>query len=282
MASTVEKETTPARYAVMGNPVAHSKSPHIHRHFAHQFGHNIEYTALWVDVDGFREAVEQFRDEGGKGLNITVPFKLEAFQLADNLSDRAKLAGAVNTIRFEPDGKIFGDNTDGTGLVHDLAKNLGVQLRNKKILLLGAGGAARGVVGPLLRQNPAVLVIVNRTVSKARELAKLFAPIGKAEACGYEELVGKRFDVVINGTSASLKGEMPPLPVNLFANNAVAYDMMYGDKPTPFLEWAMLHGATIAVDGLGMLVEQAAESYLLWRGVRPETKHIITALRKGG
>jgi shikimate dehydrogenase len=282
MASMVEKETTPARYAVMGNPVAHSRSPQIHRHFAHQSGHDIEYTALWVDVDGFREAVEQFRDEGGKGLNITVPFKLKAFQLADNLSDRAKLAGAVNTIRFEPDGKIFGDNTDGTGLVHDLAKNLGVQLRNKKILVLGAGGAARGVLGPLLRQNPAVFVIVNRTVSKARELAKIFAPIGKVEACGYEELVGKRFDVVINGTSASLKGEIPPLPVNLFANNAVAYDMMYGDKPTPFLEWAMLHGATIAVDGLGMLVEQAAESYLLWRGVRPETKHIIMALRKGG
>jgi shikimate dehydrogenase len=277
----VEKETTPARYAVMGNPVAHSKSPHIHRHFAHQFGHNIEYTALWVDVDGFREAVEQFRDEGGKGLNITVPFKLEAFQLADNLSDRAKLAGAVNTIRFEPDGKIFGDNTDGTGLVHDLTKNLGAHLRNKKILVLGAGGAVRGVLGPLLRQNPAVLVIANRTVSKARELAKIFTPIGKVEACGYENLIGKRFDVVINGTSASLKGEIPPLPVNLFANDAVAYDMMYGDKPTPFLEWAMLNGAAIAVDGLGMLVEQAAESYLLWRGARPETKHIIAALRKG-
>lgn len=281
MASMAEKETTPARYAVMGNPVAHSKSPLIHRHFAHQFGHDIEYTALWVDIDGFKEAVEQFRDEGGKGLNITIPFKLEAFQLSDNLSDRAKLAEAVNTIRFEPDGKIFGDNTDGTGLVHDLTKNLSAHLRNKKILVLGAGGAVRGVLGPLLRQNPAVLVIANRTVSKARELAKAFAPIGKVEACGYEDLIGKRFDVVINGTSASLKGELPPLPVNLFANDAVAYDMMYGDKPTPFLEWAMLYGAAIATDGLGMLVEQAAESFLLWRGVRPETKHIIAALRKG-
>lgn len=277
-----EKQTTPARYAVMGNPVAHSKSPVIHQQFAHQFGHDIEYTALWVDLDGFPEAVQQFRAEGGKGLNVTVPFKLEAFRLADNLSDRARLAGAVNTLRFEPDGKIFGDNTDGTGLVHDLTKNLDVHLRDRKILVLGAGGAVRGVLGPLFKQRPALLTIANRTVSRAQELAKAFAHLGKVEACGYDELVGKRFDVVINGTSASLKGEVPPLPVNLFAKNAVAYDMMYGDKPTAFLEWAMLHGAATAADGLGMLVEQAAESYLLWHGVRPETRHVIAALRKGG
>ena len=277
-----EKDTTPARYAVMGNPVTHSKSPVIHKQFPHQFGHNIEYTALWVDLDGFAEAVDQFRTEGGKGLNVTVPFKLEAFRLADNLSDRARLAGSVNTIRFEADGKIFGDNTDGTGLVHDLTKNLGVHLRDKKILVLGAGGAVRGVLGPLLKQHPALLMIANRTVARAQELAKAFGHFGKVEACGYDGLVGKRFDVVINGTSASLKGEVPPLPVNLFTNNAVAYDMMYGDKPTAFLEWAMLHGAATATDGLGMLVEQAAESYLLWHGVRPETRHVISALRKGG
>ena len=277
-----ERDTTPARFAVMGNPIAHSKSPVIHKQFAHQFGHDIEYTALWVDLDGFAEAVEQFRAEGGRGLNVTVPFKLEAFRLANNLSDRAKLAKAVNTIRFEADGKIFGDNTDGTGLVHDLTKNLGVQLRDKKILVLGAGGAVRGVLGPLLKQHPAVLVIANRTVSRAQELARAFGHYGKVEACGFDELVGKRFDVVINGTSASLKGEVPPLPVNLFTNNAVAYDMMYGDKATAFLEWAILHGATTATDGLGMLVEQAAESYLLWHGVRPETRHVIQALRKGG
>jgi shikimate dehydrogenase len=282
VATQAEKDTTPARYVVMGNPVAHSMSPVIHKQFAHQFGHNIEYTALWVDTDGFAEAVEQFRAEGGKGFNITVPFKQDAFRLADNLSERAKLAGAVNTIRFEPDGKIFGDNTDGTGLVHDLTKNLGVHLRGKKILVLGAGGAVRGVLGPLFKQNPAVLAIANRTVSKAQELARAFAQFGKIEAGDYDDLVGKRFDVVINGTSASLQGEVPPLPVNLFANNAVAYDMMYGDKPTPFLEWAMLHGAATASDGLGMLVEQAAESYLLWRGVRPDTKLVIAALRKGG
>jgi len=277
-----EKDTTPARYAVMGNPVAHSKSPVIHKQFAHQFGHDIEYTALWVDLDGFPEAVQQFRADGGKGLNVTVPFKLEAFSLADSLSDRARLAGAVNTLRFEPDGKIFGDNTDGTGLVHDLTKNLNVPLRDRKILVLGAGGAARGVLGPLIKQHPALLMIANRTVSKAQELARAFAHFGKVEACGYDDLVGKRFDVVINGTSASLKGEVPPLPVNLFTNNAVAYDMMYGDKPTAFLEWAMLHGAATAADGLGMLVEQAAESYLLWRGARPETRQVIAALRKGG
>jgi shikimate dehydrogenase len=282
VATKAEKDTTPARYAVMGNPVAHSKSPVIHKQFAHQFSHNIEYTARWVEIDGFAEAVQQFRAEGGKGLNVTVPFKLEAFRLADNLSDRAKLAGAVNTLRFEPDGKIFGDNTDGTGLVHDLTKNLNVHLRGRKILVLGAGGAVRGVLGPLLKQNPALLIIANRTVSKGKELAKAFGQFGKVEAVGYDELVGKRFDVVINGTSASLKGEMPPLPVNVFAGNAVAYDMMYGDKPTPFLEWSMLHGAETAADGLGMLVEQAAESYLLWRGVRPDTKHVIAALRKGG
>ena len=277
-----ETNTAPARYAVMGNPVAHSKSPIIHKQFAHQFGHNIEYTALWADTDGFAEAVEQFRSENGKGLNVTVPFKLEAFRLANNLSDRAKLAGAVNTLRFEPDGKIFGDNTDGTGLVHDLTKNLQVNLKDKKILVLGAGGAVRGVLGPLLRQHAASLTLVNRTLSKAKELAKVFAAIGKIEVLGYEELVGKRFDVVINGTSASLKGDVPPLPVNLFTNGAVAYDMMYGDKPTPYMEWAMLHGAARVADGLGMLVEQAAESYLLWRGVRPETQHVIAALRKGG
>ena len=282
MAIKTEKDTTPARYVVMGNPIAHSKSPEIHKQFAHQFGHNLEYTALWVDVDGFPEAVAQFHAEGGKGCNITVPFKLEAFKLADNLSDRAKLAGAVNTFRFEPDKKIFGDNTDGTGLVHDLTRNLGVALRNKKILVLGAGGAARGVLGPLAKQNPAMLAIANRTVSKAKELAKIFAPFGKVEAGGYDELVGKRFDVVINGTSASLQGEVPPLPVNLFATGGVAYDMMYADKPTPFLEWAMLHGAAIAADGLGMLVEQAAESYFVWQGVRPETKQVIASLRKGG
>ena len=277
-----ENNTIPARYAVMGNPVAHSKSPRIHQMFAHQLGHQIEYTAIWVDTDGFAQAVQQFRAEGGRGLNVTVPFKLEAFQLADQLSDRARLAGAVNTLRFESDGKIFGDNTDGAGLVHDIEINLDIHLRGRQILVLGAGGAARGVLGPVLKHHPAKLVIANRTVAKAKELAEQFREHGPVEACGYPELKGRHFDIVINATSASLKGEVPPLPETLFTRGALAYDMMYGDKPTAFLDWALLHGANQAADGLGMLVEQAAESYFLWHGVRPETKHVIAALRKGG
>jgi len=277
-----ENNTIPARYAVMGNPVAHSKSPRIHQMFAHQLGHQIEYTAIWVDTDGFAQAVQQFRAEGGRGLNVTVPFKLEAFQLADQLSDRARLAGAVNTLRFESDGKIFGDNTDGAGLVHDIEINLDIHLRGRQILVLGAGGAARGVLGPVLKHHPAKVVIANRTVAKAKELAEQFREHGPVEACGYPELKGRHFDIVINATSASLKGEVPPLPETLFTRGALAYDMMYGDKPTAFLDWALLHGADRAADGLGMLVEQAAESYFLWHGVRPETKHVIAALRKGG
>jgi len=267
---------------VMGNPVAHSKSPTIHRLFAKQFGHAIEYRAIEADIGGFREAVERFREAGGKGLNVTVPFKLEAFELADHLSDRARHAEAVNTLKFEPDGRLFGDNTDGAGLVHDLTKNLGVVLKDKNILVLGAGGAVRGVLAPLLRQHTAKVMVANRTVSKARELAVAFAHYGRIEACGFAELTGKRFDAVINGTSASLKGELPPLPVNLFASHAAAYDLMYADKPTPFMEWAALHGAETVADGLGMLVEQAAESYFVWHGVRPETKPVIAALRRGG
>src|SRR3990170_678024 len=275
-------ESASLQFAVMGSPVAHSKSPRIHTLFAHQFKHRIEYTAIEVDPGGFAQALAQFRAAGGRGLNVTVPFKLDAFRLADHLSDRAKLAGAVNTIRVEPDGTVFGDNTDGAGLVHDLTKNLEVAIKDKKVLVLGAGGAVRGVLAPLLKHHPAQLVIANRTVSKGKELAEEFAHFGKIEACGFNELKGKRFDIVINGTAASLKGEVPPLPENLFANHALAYDMMYGDKATAFMGWALLHGAERAEDGLGMLVEQSAEAYLVWHGVRPETKSVIAALRKGG
>jgi shikimate dehydrogenase len=270
------------RYAVMGNPVAHSKSPAIHRLFARQFGHAIEYSAIQVDPGGLTQAVEQFRAQGGKGLNITVPFKLDAFHLADHLSDRARLAEAVNTLRFDPDGRIFGDNTDGAGLVRDLEIGCDLNLRDKNVLLLGAGGAVRGVLGPLLRQHPKKLVIVNRTVSRARDLAAQFAELGPVESCGYDELRGRRFDLVVNGTSASLKGEVPPLPETLFARGALAYDLMYGDRPTAFMNWAELHGAARVADGLGMLVEQAAESYFIWRGVRPDTRAVIAELRKGG
>ena len=272
----------PARYAVMGNPVAHSKSPRIHALFAHQFGHKIEYTAIQVDVGGFAQAVGQFRASGGQGLNVTVPFKQEAFKLADHRSERATIAQAVNTLKFEGDGRLFGDNTDGAGLVHDLEKNLHAHIKDKRVLILGAGGAVRGVLHPLLHKHPALIVIANRTVAKAKELVAEFAQYGKLEASGFEALKGKHFDLVINGTAASLKGEIPPLPENLFAKHALAYDMMYGDKARPFTGWALLHGAERAVDGLGMLVEQAAESYLIWRGVRPETKSVVEKLRTEG
>jgi len=270
------------RYAVMGNPVAHSKSPRIHALFAHQFRHKIEYTAIQVDAGGFPQAVDQFRAGGGKGLNVTVPFKQEAFRLAEQLSDRARIAQAVNTLRFEPDGRLFGDNTDGAGLVHDLEKNLRISIRDKRILILGAGGAVRGVLQPLLHRNPALIVIANRTVPTAKELAGEFSQYGKVEASSFEALKGKHFDLVINGTAASLKGEIPPLPDNLFTTRGLAYDMMYGEHARPFLGWADTHGAMDAVDGLGMLVEQAAESYLIWRGVRPDTRSVIEKLRVEG
>jgi len=271
----------PDRYAVMGNPVAHSKSPAIHKLFAHQFGHNIEYTAIQVDPGGFAQAAEQFRAAGGKGLNVTVPFKPDAFRLADQLSDRAKLAEAVNTLKFEANGQVLGDNTDGAGIVHDIEMNLDTPLRDKNILILGAGGAVRGVLDPILRHHPKIIVLANRTVAKAKDLVRAFSAHGKIEASSFDDLKGKHFDIVINGTSASLKGEVPPLPVTIFARGALAYDMMYGDRPTPFMEWAMLHNAEKVVDGLGMLVEQAAESYFVWRGVRPDTRAVIAALRKG-
>jgi shikimate dehydrogenase len=270
----------PQRYAVMGNPVAHSRSPEIHQLFARQFSHRIEYLAIQVDPGGFRQAVEQFRAAGGSGLNVTVPFKVEAFRLADHLSDRAALAGAVNTLKFETDGGIFGDNTDGIGLVHDIELNLGIALKDKHVLILGAGGAVRGVLGPVLKHHPANVVIANRTVARARDVAETFREHGTIEVCTFENLRGKHFDIVVNGTSSGLQDELPPLPETLYARGALAYDMMYGDRPSPFLEWSLLHDAARATDGLGMLVEQAAESYFVWRGVRPDTKPVIAALRK--
>lgn len=270
----------PQRYAVMGNPVAHSKSPEIHQHFARQFGHRIEYLAIQVDPGGFPQAVEQFRAAGGSGLNVTVPFKLDAFRLADRRSDRAELAGAVNTLKFEADGKIFGDNTDGIGLVHDIELNLGVSFKDKQVLILGAGGAVRGVLGPILKHRPARVVIANRTTSKARDIADAFSGQGTIEVCTFDNLRGKHFDVVINGTSSSLQNELPPLPETLYARDALAYDMMYGDRPTAFIEWSALHNAAHISDGLGMLVEQAAESYFVWRGARPDTKPVIAELRR--
>ena len=266
-------------YAVMGNPVSHSKSPRIHSLFAEQTSQVLEYTAIQVDRGGFEQAVDHFDAAGGKGLNITVPFKEEAWRLVTQRSERAELAGAVNTIKFE--GKnLIGDNTDGLGLVNDLLQNHQCVLAGKRILLMGAGGAARGVIAPLLAQQPACLVIGNRTVDKARSLADLFHGLGKISGSGYAELAGQQFDIIINATAASLQGEVPPLPDDVLAANGFCYDMMYGAKPTAFMQWAQQHGADKIVDGLGMLVEQAAEAFYIWRGVRPDTHAVIKQLRE--
>jgi len=271
------------RYAVVGNPIAHSKSPEIHAAFARQTGHDIAYTRLLAPVDGFRGTVERFRAAGGKGVNVTVPFKIEAFDLADEVSSRAKDAEAANFLDFGH-GRIRADNTDGMGLTRDIVHNLGFGLKGKRVLLLGAGGAAQGVLTPLLEHEPSILTIANRTVEKALRLAETYrrkAVAVSSVLCGlgFEELAGHHFDLVINATSTSLQGELPPLPDDAFTAGALAYDMMYGKSPTPFLAFAAAHGAKTS-DGLGMLVEQAAESFRLWRGVRPETAPVIAQLRK--
>jgi shikimate dehydrogenase len=279
MASMIDFDQKPDAYAVMGNPIAHSKSPLIHRLFAEQTGQRMEYRAILVDRGGFAQAVGNFQANGGKGLNITVPFKQEAWALVDERSAVAEGAGAVNTIAFRADGRLYGHNTDGLGLHRDLLVNQSAALKDKHVLVLGAGGAVRGVLEPLLGEGPARLLIANRTVERAVELAEAFAGLGAVRGCGFDELAGERFDLVINGTAASLQGEVPPLPDDLLAPGALCYDMMYAPEPTAFLAWAHAHGAARAVDGLGMLVEQAAESFLLWRGVRPETAPVIAALR---
>ena len=270
------------RYAVIGNPIAHSKSPQIHAAFARQTGQELSYEALLAPVDGFAQTVADFRAHGGRGLNVTVPFKLEAFALAERHTARAQAAGAVNTLAFDADG-ILGDNTDGAGLVRDLTANLDFALAGRRILLLGAGGATRGVLLPLLDSRPARLTIANRTVAKAEALSTLFAARAGdcvLDACGFDALAGRRFDLVINATAASLADELPPLPPRLYAEGALAYDMMYGRDPTRFMHAALADGAARVADGLGMLVEQAAESFALWRGVRPDSGPVLAALRR--
>lgn len=277
MSDLFDFEQRQDRYGVMGNPITHSKSPRIHTLFAQQTGQRLEYTAIHVDLGGFAQAVGNFDASGGKGLNITVPFKQEAFALVDTRSARAERAGAVNTIKFEKHAR-FGDNTDGAGLLNDLTMNQQLDLTDLRILLMGAGGAARGVLAPLLEAHPAQVVIANRTPDKAVELATAFSDLGKVQGCGYHELEDEHFDLVINATAASLQGELPPLPEKLLANGATCYDMMYG-KLTPFMQWAQSHDAQQVLDGLGMLVEQAAESFYVWRGVRPQTAPVIAVLR---
>lgn len=265
-------------YAVIGNPVGHSKSPWIHAEFARQTGQDMRYEAILAPMDAFAATVEIFRRRGGKGLNVTVPFKLEACHISSRLTDRADAAQAVNTLLFSADG-ISGDNTDGAGLIRDIMTNLEFPLKAKHILLMGAGGAARGVVLPLLENEPRVLVIANRTKQKAHELQQQFSRYGNIISGDYEDIRGEKFDLVINATSASLYGKLPSLPPRLFAVGSMAYDIMYGVRHTPFLQFAVQQGAAHLADGLGMLVEQAAESFFLWRGVRPKTEPVIEKLR---
>jgi shikimate dehydrogenase len=268
------------QYAVMGNPVAHSKSPQIHMLFAAQTRQDMAYRAILVERGGLQRAVAAFVSAGGRGLNITVPFKEDAWTLAAQRSARAERAGAVNTLVLEDTGNHYGDNTDGAGLVRDLRDNHGVTLQHARLLLLGAGGAARGVIEPLLQARPGLLVIANRTPGKAVELARAFCDLGHVEGCGLPDLEGQPFDIIINATSASLAGEVPALPDRIVTPASCCYDMMYGDRPTAFMDWAQARGAALALDGLGMLVEQAAESFFLWRKVRPDTAPVIAALRK--
>ena len=280
MSSLFDFENKTDRYTVMGNPISHSKSPFIHACFAKQTRQNIEYTATQVDPGGFEQAVGNFQASGGKGLNITVPFKQEAWELVDERSPRADLAGAVNTILFKPDNTLLGDNTDGVGLVRDLINNHQCNIENKRLLVLGAGGAVRGVLLPLLEQKPASITIANRTIDKAHILAQLYKQHGNILGSHYTDLAGQKFDLIINGTSASLNDQLPPLPDNILMEDSWCYDMMYAKDPTVFLRWCIQQKTTNTIDGLGMLVEQAAESFYLWRGVRPDTQEVIKAVRE--
>lgn len=269
------------KYAVIGNPVAHSKSPDIHAMFARQTGQDMVYDRLLAPLDAFDATVKRFFSEGGKGLNVTVPFKHEAWDSVDLRRGDALDAQAVNTIKSE-NGKLVGYNTDGIGLVADIKKNLGLEITGKRVLLMGAGGATYGVMFPLLRENAKTLVVVNRTLEKAQSLVQSIEKragviVTSLDAAPYTDLVGSKFDIVINATSAGLSGEMPPLPEGIFAPGALAYDMVYG-RDTPFMIFARNEGAR-AVDGLGMLVEQAAESFFIWRDVRPKTAAVIQKLR---
>ncbi len=268
------------RYAVFGNPIKHSKSPQIHTRFAKQTGQSLSYTAELVEVGQFDQAIKDFILHNGKGLNVTIPFKEDAWKCATQHSERALRAGAVNTLMVQQDGSLYGDTTDGIGLVRDLMQNHNIQIKDKDILLIGAGGAVRGVLEALLQQQPSSLLITNRTKQKAVQLAKDFSDLGQLNGCGLDEINEMSFDIVINGTSASLQGELPPLPDSLFRkNSSCSYDMMYAAQATPFMQWSADNGATKVFDGLGMLVEQAAESFYIWRNVRPETKPVIQFIR---
>lgn len=264
-------------YAVMGNPINHSKSPQIHSAFAEQTQQDLIYTAILVPLEKFKGAADSFF-RTGRGLNVTVPFKEDAWQYADTYSSRALRAGAVNTLIKKEDGSIHADNTDGIGMVRDIVINNGCVIAGKRVLVLGAGGAVRGILEPVLEERPLEVVVANRTVAKAQALATDFADIGKITGCGFDQIEGQ-FDLVINGTSASLSGELPPIPETAIHLETTCYDMMYGSEPTVFNQWAQNLKAAVTIDGLGMLVEQAAESFNAWRGVRPESTPVINSIR---
>ena len=272
----METETTVIdRYGVMGYPVSHSRSPVIHRLFALQTGQNLQYELLQVTPDKLETAIRQFQRTGGKGLNITVPHKSEVAKLVDQLSERASTAGAVNTLAFK-DNKMFGDNTDGIGLLRDLVVNLSVNLENSSILILGAGGATRGIVGPLLEMQPAALLIANRTLGKAKVLSDHFEKMGPVSCCRFKAVpTSEPYDLIINATSAGLHGDTPPYPEAAVSDKTFCYDLSYGLSPTPFSAWAREQGAAKSVMGWGMLVEQAAESFHIWRGVQPDTAAVL-------
>jgi len=267
------------RYGVFGNPIGHSKSPLIHRLFAEQTAQQLSYDTLLAPLDAFEGYARAFFAEG-RGANVTVPFKEQAFALVDSLTERARRAGAVNTLKKLDDGSLLGDNTDGAGLVRDLTVNAGIELRGKRILLLGAGGAVRGILEPFLAEQPQSLVIANRTVDKAEQLARQFADLGPVVASGFD-WIDAPVDLIINGTSASLAGELPPISASLIQpGHTCCYDMMYGAGPTAFNRWAAEQGAARTLDGLGMLVEQAVEAFHLWRGVRPDSAPVLAELRR--
>lgn len=268
------------RYAVFGQPIQHSKSPRIHQLFAEQTGQSLSYVAQEVPAETFTDAADAFFSQGGKGLNCTVPLKELAWAYADKNTGRAGLSKAVNTLVLQEDGGILGDNTDGCGLVSDLMLNHGIALSGSRILILGAGGASRGIIAPLCQQTPHSLTIANRSIDKAVNLATEFSDMTTVTGCGFAALAGQQYDLILNATSASLSDQLPPLPENLLAKHGVCYDLAYGNQPTAFVRWGWSQHAAKSLDGLGMLVEQAAEAFFIWRGVRPDTRAVIELLDK--
>lgn len=274
----MSEQNRPDRYGVVGYPVSHSRSPIIHRVFAQQTGQHLTYELLEVPPAELESAIRTFQRQGGRGLNITVPHKSEAVRLADELSDAARMAGAVNTLSISSDA-IRGDNTDGVGLVRDLRKNHRVAIEGARILILGAGGATRGIMAPLLEEEPTTITLANRTVSKAQALANHFGSMGAVQACRFDDIVEDvDYDLVINATSAGLRGESLPFPAGIVTAETVCYDLSYGTGDTPFTRWARARGARRSIVGWGMLVEQAAESFYIWRGVRPDTRSVLKRL----